>query len=72
VLFFFCLPVYRRKWQTLLSLLVFSALGVASIGCAGYKVDQPSGGTSVGNYIVTVTGSSGTATVSTTVMITIN
>jgi hypothetical protein len=72
VLLFICLPFARRKWQTLLCLLVFSALGVASIGCAGYKVDQPNGGTSIGDYIVTITGSSITVTESTAVTITIN
>jgi hypothetical protein len=63
-LLFFCLPLRRRKWQTLLGLLVLSAIAAASIGCASNKaIDWPSGGTSVGSYIVTVTGVSGSTTV---------
>jgi hypothetical protein len=62
-LLFFCLPLRRRKWQTLLGLLVLSAIAAASIGCASNKaIDWPSGGTSVGSYIVTVTGVSGSTT----------
>jgi hypothetical protein len=63
-LLFFCLPVRRRRWKTFLSLLVVSAIAAASIGCASNSaVDMPSGGTSVGSYIVTVTGTSGSTTV---------
>ena len=71
-LFFFCLPLRRRKWQTFLSLLVFSAIAAVSVGCASNSgVDMPSGGTSVGSYIVTVTGTSGSTIVTAAVSLTV-
>ena len=71
-LFFFCLPLRRRKWGTLFGLLVFLAIAATSIGCASNQVvDSPSGGTSVGSYIVTVTGTSGSTTVTAAVDLTI-
>jgi len=72
VLLFFCLPFRRRKWQTLLSLLVFSAIAAASIGCVSNGgIESPSRGTSAGNYIVTVTGTSGSLTATTAVNVTV-
>jgi hypothetical protein len=56
----------------LFGLLVFLAIAATSIGCASNQVvDSPSGGTSVGSYIVTVTGTSGSTTVTAAVDLTI-
>jgi hypothetical protein len=68
------LPFRRRRWLTLLSLMVFSGLAAASIGCVtGVPANDPSNaGTTAGNYTVTVTGTSGSATVTTTVTFTVN
>jgi hypothetical protein len=72
VLLFFCLPLRRRKWQTLLSMLVFSAIAAASIGCVSDRgIGLPGGGTSAGSYIVTVTGTSGSVTATTLVNVTV-
>jgi hypothetical protein len=63
-LLFFGLPLRRRKWQMLFSLLAFLAIASAAVGCGGPSVNtkQPSGGTTAGSYTVTVTGTSGSTT----------
>ena len=72
VLLFFCVPLRRRKWSTWFGLLIFSAIAAASIGCVGsLPINSSSGGTSPGSYIVTVTGTSGSTTVTAAVNLTV-
>jgi hypothetical protein len=68
---FFGLPLRRRQTKTLLRLLLLGAFAAIVMGCGGaQKAANP--GTTVGSYIVTVTGSSGALTASTTVAVTVN
>jgi VCBS repeat protein/FG-GAP repeat protein len=68
---FFGLPLHRRRTRTLLSLFVLCAFAAIVMGCGGaQKAANP--GTTVGSYMVTVTGSSGALTASTTVTVTVN
>ncbi|HEX4650248.1 MAG TPA: Ig-like domain repeat protein [Granulicella sp.] len=65
-LLFFGLPVRRRGWRSLLSLLVFAAIAGAVIGCGGgttaaTTTTTTGSGTTAGTYTVNVTGS-GTTT----------
>jgi hypothetical protein len=71
VLFF--LPFRRRKWRTFLSLVALAALALGPVGCvSGVASNTPSSpGTTAGSYVVTVTGTSGTASVTTTVNLTV-
>jgi trimeric autotransporter adhesin len=75
---FFGLPLRRRRTKTLLSLLLLGAFAAIVMGCgraqkAANPVTRPANpGTTVGSYMVTVTGSSGALTASTTVAITVN
>jgi hypothetical protein len=64
----------RRRRLTLLSLVVLSAIAAVSVGCvAGVPANDPSnGGTTAGNYTITVTGTSGSSKVTTTVNLTVN
>jgi hypothetical protein len=72
VLLFFCVPLRRRKWSTWFGLLIFSAIAAASIGCVGHlPINSSGGGTSPGNYIVTVTGTSGSTTATAAVSLTV-
>jgi hypothetical protein len=70
----FCLPFRRRRWKTLLSLVVFAAIAAGTIGCvSGVPAGDPSNaGTTAGNYTITVTGSSGSNVVTTAVNVTVN
>jgi hypothetical protein len=70
----FCIPFRRRKWQTLLSLVLLSVVTAMCVGCvSGVPANDPSnGGTTAGSYVITVTGTSGTASVTTTVNLTVN
>jgi hypothetical protein len=78
-LLFFGLPIRRRGWKTLLSLLVFSVIAGAAIGCNG-MTNTPGGsttgttnnGTTTGSYTVTVIGTSGSTTATTAVTVTVN
>ena len=71
------LPV-RRKWQTLLSLLMLAVIAGA-VGCSAVnsRVIAPTSpgagnpGTTAGNYIVAVTGTSGATTATTAVNVTV-
>ena len=75
---FFGLPFRRPTTKTLLSLLLLGAFAAIVMGCGGAQKaanpvtppDNP--GTTVGSYMVTVTGSSGPLTASTTVAVTVN
>jgi hypothetical protein len=72
------LPSRRRRTKTLLSLLLLGAFAATVMGCGGAQkpanpVTTPTNpGTTVGSYTVTVTGSSGALTASTTVAVTVN
>jgi hypothetical protein len=78
VLFFFR-PRIRWKRQTLLRSLVFAIVFGAAIGCGGINnpVIEPTGsgtensGTPAGNYIIGVTGTSGSITATTAVSVTV-
>jgi hypothetical protein len=75
----FCVPVRRRKWQKTLSLFVFLLLltgGALSCGGGGSSGGGGGGGggisgTTAGNYVITVTGTSGTITATATVNLTV-
>jgi trimeric autotransporter adhesin len=82
---FFGLPLRRRRTKTLLNLLLLGAFAAIVTGCGGaQKAANPvatpvnpvptpvNPGTTVGCYIVTVTGSSRALTASTTVAVTVN
>jgi hypothetical protein len=77
-LLFFGFPFRRRRAKTLLSLLLVGAFAAIVMGCGGAQkavnpVTAPTNpGTTVGSYMVTVTGSSGVVTASTTVAVTVN
>ena len=71
-LLFFCLPLRRRKWQTLLGLLLFAFVAIAASGCGGSSKTTPTQtGTTAGAYTVTVTGSSGSMQATTSVAVTV-
>jgi hypothetical protein len=75
---FFGLPLRLCRRKTLLSLLLLAAFTPIIMGCGGAQkaanpVTTPTNpGTTVGSYVVTVTGSSGVLTASTTVAVTVN
>jgi hypothetical protein len=81
---FFGLPLRRHRTKTLLSLLLLGAFATIVMGCGGAQktanpvtmpanpVAPPNPGTTVVSYMVTVTGSSGALTASTTVAVTVN
>jgi hypothetical protein len=75
---FFGLPLRRPRAKTLISLLLLGAFAAIVEGCGGgQKAANPvtmsaNPGTTVGSYMVTVTGSSGALTASTTVAVTVN
>ena len=75
---FFGLPLRRRRTKTLVSLLLLGAFAAIVMGCgevqkAANPVAPPANpGTTVGSYMVTVTGSSRALTASTTVAVTVN
>ncbi len=65
----------RRRWRTMLGLLVFlGMLAGAVIGCGGKQNTENTGstGTTTGNYVVTVMGASGNTTTQTTFTFTVN
>jgi hypothetical protein len=81
----FGLPLRRRRTKTLLSVLLLGALATIVMGCGGGQkaanpvttptnpvAAPPNPGTTVGGYMITVTGSSGALTASTTVAVTVN
>jgi hypothetical protein len=72
---FFGLPSRRCRTKTLVSLLLLGAFATIAMGCgkAANPVATPANpGTTVGSYMVMVTGSSGALTASTTVAVTVN
>jgi len=71
---FFCIPLRRRRWSSLLSLLAV-VLCTSVVGCGGSSGTSAPGnpGTTAGTYVVTITGTSaGVTTQTTTVSVTIN
>jgi hypothetical protein len=54
--------------------VVFAAIAMGTVGCvSGVPANDPSNaGTTAGNYVITVTGTSGSASVTTTVNLTVN
>jgi subtilase family serine protease len=76
-LLFFGIPARRRSWRAILGIVVFAAIaGMGIIGCGGGSSSSGGGGnsgTTAGNYVVTVTGTSGSLTPqTTTVSVTVN
>ncbi len=75
-LLFFGIPARRRSWRTLLIVLLFVGITGFGIGCGssggGGGGGGGSSGTTAGAYVLTVTGTSGTTTASTTVNLTVN
>jgi preprotein translocase subunit Sec61beta len=64
------LPIRRRKWQSLAGMVLLVFLLGAACGCGGGNttpVKTTNSGTTPGNYVATVTGTTGTTKASTTV-----
>jgi subtilase family serine protease len=81
-LLFFGIPARRRKWRSILIILVFAGIAGLGIGCGGGGSSNGGGGgggggttipgTTAGNYVLTVTGTSGSLSATTTVNLTVN
>ena len=78
-LLFFGIPARRRKWRSILVILVFAGIAGLGIGCGSGNSGGGGGGggttipgTTAGNYVLTVTGTSGSLTATTTVNLTVN
>ena len=74
-LLLFAMPVRRRRWKTPLVLLLFIPIAGLMMGCnsgTSAPMTTTSGGSTTGAYVVTVTGTSGSLTTSTTVPLTVN
>ena len=74
LLFFF--PIRRRRWQSLIGMVMLVLLLNAVSGCGGTSTPVSTGGgggagTTAGNYTVTVTGTSGTSTATAAVSFTV-
>ena len=61
-------PARRRSWRSMVALLVV-IVGAGVIGCGGTSGTSTKVGTNPGNYTVTVTGTSGSATANTQVTV---
>ncbi|MGH9586900.1 MAG: protease pro-enzyme activation domain-containing protein, partial [Acidobacteriaceae bacterium] len=75
-LLFFGIPARSRKWRSILVILVFAGIAGLSIGCGSGGSGSGRGGggggttipgTTAGAYVLTVTGTSGSTTATTTV-----
>ncbi len=74
VLVLFGVPFRRRKWHTMLGLVLLCAAFMGVTGCGGAAMSSdppPTGGTTAGAYVVTVTGTSGTITQTAKVAVTV-
>jgi hypothetical protein len=73
VLVFFGVPFRRRKWQTMLGLVLLWTAAMGATGCGGGSSSDPptNAGTTAGAYVFTVTGTSGTITQSAKVAVTV-
>jgi hypothetical protein len=77
---FFGLPIHRRRWKTLLCLLLIAEFAGAVIGCGGpaYSTAAPANpgtadpGTTAGSYTVNMTGTSGATMANTAVTVLVN
>jgi len=77
---FFGLPIHRRRWKTLVWLLLIAEVAGAAIGCGGiaYSTASPASpgtadpGTTAGSYTVKVTGTSGAIMANTAVTVMVN
>jgi hypothetical protein len=68
----FAVPFRRRKWQSMLGLLLLSAAAMVATGCGGVSPGSlTNAGTTAGAYVFTVTGTSGTITQTATVAVTV-
>ena len=69
----FGVPFRRRKWHTMLGLLLLCAAFMGATGCGGVSSTTPpaNGGTTAGAYTFTVTGTSGTISQTATVAVTV-
>jgi hypothetical protein len=64
------IPIRRRRWQSLAGMVLLVFLLTAAWGCGGGSttpVKTTNSGTAPGNYVATVTGTTGTTKASTTV-----
>lgn len=79
-LLFFGIPARRRKWRSILLILLFAGIAGFGIGCGSSGGGNNGGGgggttipgTTSGNYVLTVTGISGSVTATTTVNLKVN
>src|SRR6266702_1778736 len=67
----FCLPFRRRKWQTVIGMLLFAIVVATATGCGGGTKLTRQGSTTSGSYTVTVTGTSGTQQANTKISVTV-
>lgn len=75
-LLFFWVPVRRRKWASLLTVLLLAGVALAATGCGGsYKLSTSqsgaTSGTTPGNYTITVSGTSGSQVQNVSVPVTV-
>jgi subtilase family serine protease len=68
--FVIAVPACRRRWRVAATLLVITFL-MAAVGCGGKSSSGGGRGTPAGNYTVTVTGSAGTTTHSTSLLVSV-
>ena len=74
-LLFFGIPARRRNWRMLLGVVLFAVIAAMNIGCGGGHSGgggSTTTGTLTGSYTLTVTGTSGAETATTTVNLTVN
>ncbi|MGC9199783.1 MAG: glycoside hydrolase family 30 beta sandwich domain-containing protein [Acidobacteriaceae bacterium] len=74
-LLLFGMPIGWRRWNRRVVLLLLLSIGSMMVGCnsgSSPAMTTPSGGTTTGAYVLTVTGASGSLTASTTVSLTVN
>jgi hypothetical protein len=55
----FCVPIQQRQWRTVLGGLMLLMVAGAFVACGNSGSSCSAGGTTPGNYIVTVSGTSG-------------
>jgi len=74
-LLLFGVPVRRRRWKTLFTLLLIAATSAMTVGCGGganpIKANA-NPGTTAGKYTVTVMGVAGATMATTRVTVTLN
>jgi len=68
--FLFGIPACRRRWNTVLTLVMVIFL-MAVLGCGGGSKSGSGSGTPAGNYTVTVTGTSGSTSHTTNISVTV-